>query len=178
MKKIVSGILIILFMATVADCQEQTQRFFSKDEYGVHYWEAKENWTYNWLFKTKANLKSIEIIIIDQEGKQNILVDSKTMNDSFPIEFGFRINDPKLMGDSINPKLSIPFGFSRIGSHPMGMSNWAVLDGSKLTEVVYNKSAFSEDRFTKSGEFILASYKTTDGTREFMTTIIIRYEMK
>lgn len=154
------------------------KRSFLSDEYGVLYWESKEDWFYNWRFKTKNKLKSIEIIFVDQDGKQEVLVDNKTMNGYFSLEFGFRLSDPGPMGNLANPDLSIPFGYSRMGDHPMGISNWEKLEGNKLENVVYNKNSSNEDQFNKSGEIILATYKTADDAREFTSTIKIKYEIQ
>lgn len=154
------------------------RKTFLKDEYGVLYWEAKEDWSYNWRFRTKTNLKSIEIIIVDQEGKEEILVDNKTVNGYFPLEFCFRLNVPKLTGSSTYPNLSIPFGFSQTAAHPKAVASWSNLGGINLIGAVYNKNIYGEDKFTKSGEIILATYKTSDGKKEFMSTIKIKYETR
>jgi len=176
MIRILTAISALIFLSTAGHCQVQAslapKTFFLKNEYGALYWEGKDNWKYNWRFKTSAKFKSIEIIVMDQEGKQKILVDDQTINHNFPLEFGFRLNDPS---SSNNYNLTISFGFS--GPGLMGIANWAALDGVNLKQAIYNQKIFSEDQFIKSGEFTLATYKTSDGSKEFTSTVKIKFEM-
>lgn len=145
--------------------------YFEKDEYGALYWQAETDWPYNWRFKTKTDFKFIEIVIIDQNENQDVLVDNETMNHS-PFLFAFRLDEPKLMGSKTHPTLSIPYGYSRIGNKPMGVSNWATVEGNKVIAVSYNHNP----HFDKSGEMSVATYKTSTGKQEFTSTIKITYE--
>ncbi len=152
--------------------------YFDENEYGVLYWKSEGDWSHNWRFKTKANFKLLEIGIFDQNGKYEVLVDNETMNGYAPLEFGFRLNNPKLMGSKANPTLSIPFGYSRIaviGKGAMGLSNWAQIEGDKLINVEYDNNPTFDD-LDKSGEIILATYKTSDHEKEKLYTIKIKYE--
>ncbi len=158
---------------------EDQRKFFTKDEYGVLYWKKSGDWIHNWQFKTKTNFKSIQIVLIDSDGNERILVDNDKMNGYSPLEFGFRLGGTTLMGSSIDPQLSIPFGYSRVGSienHPLGLSDWAILGGNSIKDArVYNRSNSAADPFTKSGEIGLATYKTSDDAQEFTSTIKIKY---
>lgn len=145
--------------------------YFTKDEYGALYWESEKEWHHNWKFKIKTNFKSIEIVIIDQNGNQDILVDNETMNHS-PFSFGFRLNEPELMGSIPNKTLSIPFGYSRMGNKPMGASRWAHIKGNKLIEASYKRNP----NFDESGKMFIAKYKTFDGSRKFEYTISIKFK--
>jgi len=144
---------------------------FAKDEYGSLYWESEKGWKYNWLFKTKTNFKSIEIVIIDRNGNQDILVDNETMNHS-PFWFEFRLNEPKLIGSKTSPTLSIPFGYSRSGYKPKGESSWAHIKGNKVIETTYNRNP----SFDESGRMVIIEVKTSDDTQEFKYTILLKYQ--
>ena len=144
---------------------------FTEDEYGVLHWESKKDWKYNWQFKAKINFKSIEIILIDQEGKQNMLIDNETMN-HVPFWFSFRLNEPELTGSMTNPTLAISFGYSRIGYKPMGASNWSYLQGKRFVDASYN----NDPSFDESGRMLIAKVKTADDIREFEYTILLKFE--
>lgn len=88
-------------------------------------------------------------MFVDQDGKQEALVDNKTMN-SFPLEFRFRLSDVSLMGNSENWDLSVFSEYLRMGDHPIVPSHFQKLQGNKLKNVVYNKISSLEDQFNQS----------------------------
>ncbi|MEK6537733.1 MAG: HEAT repeat domain-containing protein, partial [Nitrospirota bacterium] len=146
------------------------RKSFLNDEYGIVYWESKE-WgskehrLYNWQFKTKNKFTAIEIVFVDQDGKQEILVDNKTMN-NFPLEFRFCLSDLNLLGNLENPDLSVSLRYLRTEdqgrSYSIDTSYRQKFQGNKLKNVVYNKINSLEDQFNQSGEIALATYTTFD----------------
>lgn len=120
-------------------------------------------------------------MFVDQDGKQEALVDNKTMN-SFPLDFRFRLSDVNLMGNSENWDLSVSLRYLRMEdqgrSHSIDTSYWQKLQGNKLKNVVYNKINSLEDQFNQSGEITLVTYTTSDDVHEFTSRIKIKYEIQ
>lgn len=173
--------LVHFLMMALLSCQSSTvenqKDYFDEDEYGILHWDAEGDWQQNWRFKPETELASIEIVLLDQDNHLEVLVEKESANNLQPLEFGFRLNPPKLTGSDSSPNLSIPFGFSRIAGmegNSMGLSSWAQIDGNAIIETTYNQ----EPRLGRDDKIILATYRTTDGNEDFSYTIELRYAPK
>jgi len=150
---------------------ETSKTYFYFDEYGFVYWIAEGEWKHNWLLKPNINFKFIQVVLNDEDNNEEVMIDTEIMNHS-PIWFGFRFGQPQLTGSKINPHLSIPFSYSRIGYKPIGVFRSADIKGLRTLKVVCNEHPIID----KSGKTILATITTEDSKSKYQYKVLLIYE--
>jgi hypothetical protein len=166
------ALFIILMSTSPAFCQIG---YFKPDEYGVKYFQQEPPWEYNWRLKANNLFTAITFVVADQDGNETVLIEQEKFRIDTPREYIFRLDESQMMQGTSNPPLSIPVGFSRTGEKPYGESTWAYLKGDTVNSVVYNQNLTGDYQLEKSGEIIIATYKTSLGAQEYIYTFKVKY---
>ncbi len=150
--------------------------YFEKDAHGVLYFDREAPWVSNWRLKTNTVFRSIKLVLTDDLGQESIIVDEDKFIAHNAVEFVVRLGTSQIMTGTSNPPIAVPVGFSRISERPLGISDWAYMQGESVKEVVYNKDYEGAYDFASKGEIVLAHYTTLEAGRERHYMLKVVYE--
>ncbi len=167
----------------ISNIKIQPSYYYNGKLWVISYIERADDWKHEWKFNLNEKYSLVEVVLSSSDGKdEKTLFSYEDIKCNNNINFAFRLGTHKFMDNIARKEHSFSYGFSRVATvssdcSPLGVSNWTVLEGRKITRVDIALERPKPFPFIfKDGEFLLATYHTEKNGKESNYYLKLRFK--